>query len=192
VGTKLAGRIQELLDVETIDELQAAAYDGRLGEVPGIGRKRARAIRESLVARLGRVRGKRSSRQYGRSEDQPLVDELLDLDGEYHELAARHELPRVSPKEYNPTGAAWLPILRTHRGPRKYTVLYSNTSRAHQSHAVGDWVVIYRGDVPGKQWTVITSRCGTFRGRRMVRGREAECRVYYESLPQQQTLDFSS
>lgn len=192
VGAKLASRIQELLDVETIDELQPAAYDGRLREVPGIGRKRARAIRESLLARLGRLRAKKRSTEPAQSGNQSSVCELLDLDREYRERAARHELPRVSPKEFNPTGAAWLPVLRTHRGPQNYTVLYSNTARAHQSHAIGDWVVIYRDDAPGKQWTVVTSRFGHLRGRRIVRGRDAECRQYYESLPQQQTLDFSA
>ena len=190
VGAKLASRIQEQLEVETIDELQAAAYDGRLGEVPGIGRKRARAIRESLVARLGRLRGKRSSRP-GQPGGQPPVSELLDIDREYRELAERHALPRVSPREFNPTGAAWLPVLRTHRRPRKYTVLYSNSARAHQLHALFDWVVIYRDDARGKQWTVITSRYGPLRGRRVVRGREAECRLYYENLAHQQTLNFS-
>jgi hypothetical protein len=74
---------------------------------------------------------------------------------------------------------------------RKYTVLYSNSARAHQAHALGDWVVIYRADARGKQWTVITSRYGRLRGRRVVRGREAECRLYCDGLPQQQTLDFS-
>jgi hypothetical protein len=191
VGPKLAKRIQELLAVETIDELQAAADDGRLGEVPGIGRKRTRAIRESLVARLGRARGKQSSPQPGQQGGQPPVSELLDVDREYRELAQRHELPRVSPREFNPTGAAWLPVLRTARGPRKYTALYSNTARAHQSRAIADWVVIYRDDARGKQWTVITSRYGRLRGRRVVRGREAECRLYYDGLPQQRTLDFS-
>jgi DNA polymerase (family 10) len=191
VGKKLAGRIGELLAAETIDELQAAAQDGRLREVPGIGRKRARAIRESLVARLGRARGKSSSARPGRSGNQPPVSELLSVDSEYRELAARHALPRVAPSQFNPTGAAWLPVLRTTRGPRKYTAFYSNSARAHQSHGLGDWVVIYGGDARGEPWTIITSRYGRLRGRRVVRGREAECRVYYDALPQQQMLDFS-
>ena len=192
MGRKLAGRIHDLLHVETIDELQAAAYDGRLREVPGIGHKRARAIRESLAARLGRVRGRRPASRPATPLDQPPVSELLDVDREYRERAARHELPRVAPREFNPTGAAWLPVLHTSRGSRKYAALFSNTARAHQTGALGDWVVIYRDDTRGKQWTVITSRYGRLRGRRVVRGREAECRQHYAEQPRQRTLGFLS
>lgn len=37
IGPKLASRIYETLDIETLTELQAAAYDGRLDQVPGFG-----------------------------------------------------------------------------------------------------------------------------------------------------------
>jgi putative hydrolase len=62
-----------------------------------------------------------------------------------------------------------------------YTALYSNTARAHELDMIHDWVVIYRDDQDGDgQWTVITSQFGPLRGKRIVRGREDECRHYYE------------
>jgi hypothetical protein len=43
-----------------------------------------------------------------------------------------------------------------------------------------DWVVLYY-DAPGgeRQCTVITSERGHLRGRRIVRGREEECALWY-------------
>ena len=43
-----------------------------------------------------------------------------------------------------------------------------------------DWVVIYTTGKRAKgQWTVITGHFGSFKGRRIVRGRERECKEYY-------------
>ncbi len=43
-----------------------------------------------------------------------------------------------------------------------------------------DWVVIYYDDGSGeRQRTVVTERQGPLAGRRVVRGREAECCAYY-------------
>jgi putative hydrolase len=115
----------------------------------------------------------------------PPVAELLDIDAEYRRLAAKDRLPRIAPKRFNPTGEAWLPIQHTHRGDRHYTVLFSNTAKAHELGTTKDWVVIYRDDAKGDgQWTVITAGLGKLRGGRIVRGREAECEVYY-APPQQ-------
>ncbi len=132
IGPELASRIHAQLDIETLADLQAAAYDGRLESVPGFGSKRVRAVRESLAGRLRRpapsVRPKPASS--GRQE--PSVEELLDVDREYRQKAEANRLPTIAPRRFNPTGATWLPILHTHRGENQYTVLYSNT-RAHTS-----------------------------------------------------------
>jgi hypothetical protein len=63
--------------------------------------------------------------------------------------------------------------------------LFSNTARAHELGRTNDWVVIYcdRGDSDG-QWTIVTSRAGVLRGRRVVRGREPECERYYGIGPE--------
>jgi putative hydrolase len=48
---------------------------------------------------------------------------------------------------------------------------------------IKDWVVIYRDDKGGDgTWTVVTSQFGALRGRRIVRGREAECAEFYEGF----------
>jgi len=40
--------------------------------------------------------------------------------------------------------------------------------------------VIYREDDQQAQWTVVTESSGPLDGRRVVRGREADCRQYYD------------
>jgi hypothetical protein len=58
--------------------------------------------------------------------------------------------------------------------------LYSNTARAHELGTNRDWVVIYRDDSASDgQWTVITAGLGKLKGKRVVRGREAECLAHY-------------
>ncbi len=54
VGHKTAARIHAELGIETLADLEIAAYDGRLARLPGMGRKRLRAIRESLAGRFRR------------------------------------------------------------------------------------------------------------------------------------------
>ena len=115
--------------------------------------------------------------------ERPDVAELLDVDREYRAKAEAGELKRIAPHDNNPEGAAWLPILNTKRGARKYTALFSNTELAHAVGKTDDWVVIYldRPDTPGRaQWTVVTETHGSLEGKRVVRGREQECRAYYD------------
>ena len=71
--------------------------------------------------------------------------------------------------------AAWLPVLHTTRGRRHYTALFSNTALAHRLARTDDWVVIYWDNGRGeRQGTVVTADRGPLKGRRIVRGREAE------------------
>ncbi len=187
IGPELARRIHEQLGIETLAELEAAAYDGRLAQVPGMGKKRLRAVRESLAGRFARRPALRlePTRETEPSRSEPAeppvsVAEILDVDREYREKARRGELPRIAPRRFNPTRDAWLPILHTERDGRHYTALYSNTARAHELGTTRDWVVIYRDDHGAHdRWTVITSQYGALKGKRIVRGREDECREYY-------------
>ena len=179
IGAKLAELIHETLDIETLTELQAAAYDGRLAQVPGFGSKRLRGIRESLAGRLRRP-PPAPARIRPTPTDQPPVEELLDVDREYREKARAKKLPRIAPRRFNPTHEAWLPVLHTDRDTTHYTALYSNTARAHELDTIHDWVVIYRdGNNQSGQWTVVTARYGPLQGKRIVRGREAECQTHY-------------
>lgn len=177
IGPRLAARLHEELGLETLEDLEAAAHDGRLEEIAGFGPKRLAGIRDVLAQRLARVR-----RPQAGTRDQPPVAELLEIDREYREAAAAGRLPTIAPRRFNPHRRAWLPILHTHRGDRHYTVLFSNTARAHRLGRTHDWVVIYcdGGRVHG-QWTVVTAAAGPLRGRRVVRGREEECAQHYGS-----------
>jgi putative hydrolase len=181
IGPKLARRIHDALHVDTLEALEAAAHDGRLEGVPGVGRRRAAMLQAALGTRLARIRpaARRAVREPG-------VETLLDVDREYRTKAAEDSLPKIAPKRFNPEGKAWLPILHTERDRWQFTALFSNTARAHELGRINDWVVIYfHADTePEGQRTVVTENQGDLAGRRVVRGRERECRVFYGSLRQ--------
>lgn len=192
LGPKLAKRIHEELGIETLAELQIAAWNGRLGHMQGIGKKRVQAVRESLAARGRQLSGgvgqgtNEQSRLFADSGDltsEVSVAELLDIDDQYRFQARKGQLPRTTPKRFNPTQAAWLPVLHTQRNGRHYTALFSNSAHAHAMGTTHDWVVIYFEDHEKRgqhgRWTVITSGFGKLKGRRIVRGREKECESFY-------------
>jgi len=177
IGPTLARTIHERLHVETLEELEMAAHDGRLARVPGFGARRVRGVAEALAGRLGRRA--RFPAEHPAGEPIP-VAELLDVDREYRREAEAGTLRRIAPSRFNPRGEAWLPILHTERGARHYTVLYSNSARAHQVGRTDDWVVVYLDDGGWeRQATVVTETRGPLAGRRVVRGRERECLDHY-------------
>lgn len=179
IGPVLAAKIHDELHADTLEQLEQAAHDGRLADVPGIGERRAAAIRATLSERLGRARVRR-----GQPLHLPPVAVLLDVDAEYRAKAEDGSLRRIAPKRFNPDGEAWLPILHTRRGDWQFTVLFSNTARAHDLAKTTDWVVIYDHwrDEPESQSTVVTETRGPLAGRRVVRGREGDCIAYYADV----------
>jgi putative hydrolase len=182
IGPKLAQRIHEELGIETLSELSAAAHDGRLARVRGMGGKRVQAVREALAGRFRQDSSAHAvpARREAESLQPPPLEELLDVDREYRQLARQGKLPRIAPRRFNPTGDAWLPVLHTEREGRHYTALYSNTARAHELGTTHDWVVIYcDDDQRGGSWTAITANYGALRGHRVIRGREDECARHY-------------
>lgn len=173
VGPKLAETIHDTLNVDSLEALEVAAHDGRLEAVPGIGKRRAAAIRAGIAALLGRRRGPMDE-----PRSAPAVDLLLDVDREYRDKAAAGKLPKIAPRRFNPDNEAWLPILHADRESWHFTALFSNTARAHELGRTDDWVVLYYydGDHQEGQCTIVTETHGPAAGRRVVRGREAECR----------------
>lgn len=171
IGPALADKILETLHLDSLEALEAAAHDGRLAEVPGFGARRAAMVRTALAELLGRMRP-----VLLRPSEEPDTSLLLDVDAEYREKAAKGLLHKIAPKRFNPRGEAWLPVLHTTRGPWHFTALYSNTARAHQLERTTDWVVVYfyRDSWPEGRRTIVTETHGAARGRRVVRGREAE------------------
>ena len=178
IGKVLAEHLHRDLGIDTLEDLETAAHDGRLADIAGVGRKRLAGIKDSLSARLRRVRWEPA----GAQPDEAPVGELLDVDREYREKGLAGALRSIAPRRFNPGGEAWLPVLHAQRGERHYTALFSNTARAHQFAKTRDWVVLYYDGGRGeRQCTVITAQRGPLKGRRIVRGREAECESHYES-----------
>jgi hypothetical protein len=173
VGPRLARGLAEDMELDTLEALESAASDGSLDEAKGWGRKRVAMVRAATAERLGRVRLKAR----GEPSPRPDVELILDVDREYRQKAAVGTLRRIAPRRFNPAHEAWLPILHTERGPWSFTALFSNTAQAHELVRTGDWVVIYHHTeaAPEGQCTVVSETHGPMAGRRVVRGREAEC-----------------
>ncbi len=187
IGKANAWKLHEELEIESLEELETAAHDGRLERLAGFGPKRLAGIRDSLAHRLGRVRAAEGGRREPKDGSEssgprpaPSVAELLGVDREYRDAAAAGTLKLIAPRRFNPTGEAWLPVLHTARGQCHYTALFSNTPHAHRMQKMRDWVVLFEdGDQGARRWTIITSEFGRLQGRRIVRGRELECEEYY-------------
>ena len=179
IGKNTAWNLYEELGIETLQELEAAAHDGRLEQLAGIGPKRLAGIRDTLAQRLGRLPKPLSSSPLSH---EPSIAEILDVDRQYREEAEAGKIKLIAPERFNPTGEAWLPVLHTTRGPRHYTALFSNSAHAHELGMTRDWVVLfYDGEGTERQSTVITSTFGPLQGLRIIRGREEECDRFYHT-----------
>ena len=184
IGEDLAHRIHATLAIDTLEELEAAAHDGSLERVPGFGKRRTHGVRDALatiLARTGRQRARRPHPVPGTADPpQPTVAVVLDIDADYRRRALQGTLRRIAPRRFNPEGRAWLPIHHAESGGWAFTAMYSNTARAHELGTTHDWVVVFyeREDAEGRA-TVVTEPYGPMAGRRVVRGREAECARHY-------------
>jgi hypothetical protein len=176
IGAALAKRIHDRLDIDTLEALETAAWDGRLEKLEGISGRRVAAIRAGTASLLGRPAARQPPEAAA-----PSIATLLDVDAEYRRAAAANELPLLAPRRFNPERKTWLPVLHTDRGGWHFTALYSNTARAHQLGRTRDWVVLYfyDGDHREAQCTVVTETHGPLAGRRVVRGSEADCAAHY-------------
>jgi hypothetical protein len=176
IGPALARTIHESLDIETLADLELAAHDGRLEEVRGVGPRRARMVAAALAHML-----QRRSVPAAEPRAEPGVDLILDVDREYRDQAAAGKLRKIAPRRFNPKGKVWLPILHSQRDDWHFTALFSNTARAHDLGKTDDWVVLYfhTDHGPEAQRTVVTETSGRLKGRRVVRGREAECARHF-------------
>jgi hypothetical protein len=170
IGPTLAARLADTLEAETLEDLEAALAAGEA--VEGIGPRRRDAILSALASRLGPMRWRDVA-----PAPEPPVGLLLDADRVYREKAAKGELRRIAPRRFNPEGEAWLPVAHLRRGAWHLTLLFSNTRRAHELGRTDDWVVAYFHEDGGPEGrrTIVTERRGPMAGKRVVRGREAEC-----------------
>jgi len=175
VGDGLARRIRDELHVDTLEALEAAANDGRLENLRGVGARRAAAIGASLDHMLRRIRREPAGHA-------PPVELLLEVDRRYRAGAAAGTLRTIAPRRLNPGNERWLPVLHGHRDGWHFTALFSNTALAHRLGREREWVVIYYydGDHIERQCTVVTEPRGPNAGRRVIRGREDECLRFHQ------------
>jgi DNA polymerase/3'-5' exonuclease PolX len=175
IGPTLAHLIHDTLHIDTLEALEAAAIDGRLAKIKGIGNRRVASIRHSLNDMLSRRRPRRSQVD----TFPPSVTDILAVDQEYRENA--DNLPTIKPRRFNETGLERIPILHTERGLWRFSALFSNTASAHQYGRTRDWVVIHyeQNEHPAGQSTVVTQHGGPLDGRRVIRGQERACMQFY-------------
>lgn len=173
IGPKLARRLADDEDIETLEELEMALQPGGR-PIPGFGRRRRQLILSQVSERLGRIR---TARRGAGLATPPPISLLLDADKLYSERAAAGQLRLIAPKRFNPEGAAWLPVMHARRDDWHLTLMWSNTARAHGLGKTRDWLVVYfrkDGQAEGR-CTIVTETRGPLAGQRVVRGREAEC-----------------
>ena len=184
IGRELAQRIAGELRIKTLEDLELAAHDGRLSAIPGFGERRIKLVRDALAGILSRRPAPTLGKPAMANPQLPSVELILEIDAEYRRRAQAGELKKIAPRRYNPEGKAWLPLLHTQRGGWTFTALFSNTSVAHELGMTGNWVVIlYEQGSEAGQCTVVTERRGLMAGKRVVRGRESECRAFYYLRP---------
>lgn len=180
IGRAFAEKIYKHLHIKSLEALEMAVRSGRLAKVPGLGEKRLKGIQAWLTTTLGERKTKQRQAQH--TEHEPSIALLLKVDKDYQIKSASGKLPTIAPKRFNPDNKAWLPVLHSTQSHWHFTALYSNSALAHKLNRTHDWVVIYFYDDHHQegQHTVVTETRGPLQGKRVVRGREVECREYYE------------
>ena len=188
IGSTLAHRIVEQLHIDSLEALEVAAHSHRLDKVPGFTPQKIAMVQVWLTEVLGRPRARLKIQP---PVSEPSVALLLDIDKHYRDKVDTGSLATIAPKRFNPKGEAWLPIMHLSKQGWHFTVLFSNTRRAHELKRTRDWVVIYYYDDQHheSQNTVVTETRGSLIGQRVVRGRELECREFY-ALHQQERSSF--
>jgi hypothetical protein len=163
VGPRLAWELGEKLGIETVEELDAAARDGRLAGA-GLTPRKVLTLHAALEER------RRHDGWLPFTANEPNVADLLAIDAAFRELVRKH---RESGGD-----EAWLPPFRAERGGWRFRARFARTALAARIGATRDWVEIHfeRTDRSGQR-TVVTETRGELSGRRVVRGREQECRT---------------
>ena len=95
IGSALAECIHTPLDTESLYDLENADDGDRLDALQGFGPRRLRSVRESLAGRFNRRPFAAPQHRGSAPENQPTVDELLDVDAEYCHKVRVGQLPCV-------------------------------------------------------------------------------------------------
>jgi putative hydrolase len=183
IGHELTLRIQDTLHIDTLEDLDVAARDGRLETVSGVGPRRAAGIRAALDDTVSRRRRWHCRPSSDGPATEPSVAMLLDIDRVYRERAAAGALPMIAPKRPNLEGHPPLPLLHVTNAGWHFTAMYAYAyvGRTQEPACASSWVVVYFYDDTQEehQRTVVTETHGTLTGKRVVRGREMACRAFY-------------
>ncbi|GBH25049.1 helix-hairpin-helix domain-containing protein [Burkholderia vietnamiensis] len=181
IGHGLALRIHDQLQIDTLEELERAARSGQLEAIAGVGPRRAAGIRAALDDVLSRRR-----RWQGHARDaglgtEPPVELLLYIDRLYRNKAAAGMLPTLVPRRLNADVSVSPPVMHMTKGGWHFTALAACPARGQEPSATADWVALYFYDATQREQlrTVVTGTPGALAGKRGVRGREMECRVYH-------------
>lgn len=181
VDAPLAARLHDELAVDTIDALEASLLAGRHGAMTVLPAGRAAALTADVVEMAGRLRTIR--RAFGERSVPigPPVDILLEIDRLFLHRARSGDLPCIVPRREPPGSLSRLPVLHAERSGWHFTALHANTARARRFGCLHDWVVIHaeQASRPERADMVMTSGRGALAGRRVVLGREPECRQSY-------------
>jgi hypothetical protein len=184
VTKRLAVRLHAELGIDTLEELEVAAHDGRLAEFTGYAPRRLKQIQNG-VARLLSCSARRDSRCFQEllqagatvvqpplATEPPAIGMLLRVDLEYREKARQNLLSRVRPSGHNPHGLRSLPVFHTEIDNWQFTALFETS----EMQDVGEErvIIVYERDGFEGQRTVMTDG-GSGRVRRVVEGMEAEC-----------------
>jgi len=177
IGPQLAKTIHDQLSIDSLEALEAAANDGRLSALRGIGPRRLATIKASLKSILAT----RHPLSRTAPDSQPPVATILEVDQVYRTADAENTLTKISLQRPGTTDVTKVPILHTELDGWRFTAIYSNTRTAQTFKRTRDWVVIYfEEDGHGQgQCTVVTEHHGPLIGKRVIRGREDSCLEHY-------------
>ena len=161
IGPWLALRLRERLGVETVDDLDTAVREGRLDEA-GLGPVRSQAVRAALAERRQRTT------LLPFADMEPGVDDLLAVDADFREHAARYQA------EAGEGTFLWLPPFRAQRNGWRFRACFDRSILALRTDPTHLRVEVHfeRDGLRGQRQVVSERRDG----RRVVRGRERECR----------------
>jgi hypothetical protein len=172
IGPTLARRIVAALDLETLEEVIAAAEDGRLARINGVG-----PLRGQGIARQGRSLLDPLPRARRVSASEPSVDLVLALDDEYRRMVRGGGLPALVPVRHNPTRAPSMPVFHAEIGGWNAMVHFSNRASSGdgqgQAEARSDRVIVClrRGGVEIQRVVMSVVSGDTTRVRRPAAGR---------------------
>ncbi|MBU9343239.1 helix-hairpin-helix domain-containing protein [Burkholderia multivorans] len=181
IGRSLALRIHDVLHIDTLEALESAARSGRLETIAGVGPRRAAGIRAALDDVLTRRRRWQGCLDDAGLGAEPPVELLLYVDRLYRRQAAAGTLPALASTRAHLDSDVRSPVMHMTKGGWHFTALCASGAPACASGRTINWVALYFYDALQRehQRIVVTETLGALVGKRIVRGREMECRAYY-------------